>query len=56
MCVEAFNSDETGNTSFIEYFNPLVGDDRLCGQVVRVPAYRSRGPVSIPGAARFSKK
>jgi hypothetical protein len=31
-------------------------DDRLCGLVVRVPGYRSRGPGSIPGATRFSEK
>jgi hypothetical protein len=30
--------------------------DRLCDLVVRVTAYGSRGPGSIPGAARFSKK
>jgi hypothetical protein len=30
--------------------------DRLCGLVVRVPGHRSRGPSSIPGAARFSEK
>jgi hypothetical protein len=30
--------------------------DRLCGLVVRVPAYRSRGPGSIPAATRFSEK
>jgi hypothetical protein len=30
--------------------------DRLCGLVVRVPAYGSRGPGSIPGATRFSEK
>jgi hypothetical protein len=29
---------------------------RLCGPVVRVPAYRSRGRGSIPGAIRFSEK
>jgi hypothetical protein len=28
----------------------------LCGQVVRVPGYRSRGPGSIPGSTRFSEK
>jgi hypothetical protein len=27
--------------------------DRICGLVVRVPGYRSRGPSSIPGATRF---
>jgi hypothetical protein len=29
---------------------------RLCGLVARVPGYRSKGPVSIPGATRFSEK
>jgi hypothetical protein len=29
--------------------------DRLCGLVVRVPGYRSRGPGSISGATRFSE-
>jgi hypothetical protein len=28
-------------------------EDRLCGVVVRVPGYRPRGPVSIPGATKF---
>jgi hypothetical protein len=28
----------------------------LCGLVVRVPGYRSRGPGLIPGATRFSEK
>jgi hypothetical protein len=30
--------------------------DRLCGLVVRVLDYRSEGPSSIPGTARFSVK
>jgi hypothetical protein len=30
--------------------------DRLCGLVVRVLAYRSGGPGSIPGTTRFSEK
>jgi hypothetical protein len=30
--------------------------DRLCGLVVRVPGYKSRGPGSIAGATRFSEK
>jgi hypothetical protein len=33
-----------------------VNGDRLCGLVVRVPGYRSRGPGSIPGDTRFSEK
>jgi hypothetical protein len=32
-----------------------VFNDRLCGLVVRVPGYRSRGPGLIPGATRFSE-
>jgi hypothetical protein len=28
--------------------------DHLCGLVVRVPGYRSRGPGLIPGATEFS--
>jgi hypothetical protein len=30
--------------------------DRLCGLLVRVPGYSSRGPSSIPGATIFSEK
>jgi hypothetical protein len=30
--------------------------DRLCGLVVRVPGYRSRGPGLIPIDIRFSEK
>jgi hypothetical protein len=30
--------------------------DHLCGLVVRVPGYRSKGPSSISGATRFSEK
>jgi hypothetical protein len=37
-------------------FQVSICFDRLCGLVVRVPGYRSRGPGSIPGAARFSEK
>jgi hypothetical protein len=32
-----------------------VPTDRLCGLVVRVPGYRSRGPGSILGATTFSQ-
>jgi hypothetical protein len=30
--------------------------DSLCGLLVRVPGYRSRGPGSVSGATRFSEK
>jgi hypothetical protein len=36
--------------------NNVIIDDSLCGLVVIVPGYRSRGPVSIPGITRFSEK
>jgi hypothetical protein len=32
---------------------PRITTGRVCGLVVRVPSYRSRGPGSIPGATRF---
>jgi hypothetical protein len=32
------------------YMSLFVSVDRLCGLVVRVPGYRSRGSGSIPGA------
>jgi hypothetical protein len=36
------------------FFSVKVNDrDRLCGLVVRVPAYRSRGPGSIPALPGF---
>jgi hypothetical protein len=34
----------------------MPSSDRLCGLVVRVSGYRSRGSGSIPGATRFSEK
>jgi hypothetical protein len=30
--------------------------DRLCGLVVRVPGYKSRGPGSNSGSAKFPEK
>jgi hypothetical protein len=38
-----------------EFSVVLVVLDRLCGLVVRVPGYRSRGPGSIPGTTRKKK-
>jgi hypothetical protein len=32
---------------------PRLRSNRLCGLVVRVPGYRSRGSGSIPGATKF---
>jgi hypothetical protein len=40
-----------------EYFSVAYSRDfSLCGVLVRVPGYRSRGPASIPGTTRFSEK
>jgi hypothetical protein len=43
---------------YMQFFNYVIltGTDRLCGLVVRVPAYRYRGTGSIPGTTRFSEK
>jgi hypothetical protein len=39
-----------------QYWDVWVNGVRLCGLVVRVSGFRSRGPGSIPGATRFSEK
>jgi hypothetical protein len=36
--------------------SPRSEVDRLCGLVVRVLGYRSRGPGSIPGTTKTKKK
>jgi hypothetical protein len=43
------------NSALKNKFSALLRDS-LFDQVVRVPGCRSRGPGSIPGATRFSKK
>jgi hypothetical protein len=43
-----------GVNGIFKYY--LERNYRLCGLVVRVPGYGSRGPGSIPGANRFSEK
>jgi hypothetical protein len=50
--LKLFHSENRRTRScFYPYVSSLT--DRLYGLVVRVPGYRSRGPCSIPGAARF---
>jgi hypothetical protein len=44
------------HANVIQYFWYRGDKDRLCGLVVRVPVYRSRGSGSIPGTIRFSVK
>jgi hypothetical protein len=39
----------------LRYF-VTISVDCLCGLVIRVPSYRSRGPRSIPGTTRFFEK
>jgi hypothetical protein len=52
---------------YIVTYTPIAGSNRemssciaavhrLCGLVVRVPGYRSRGPGSISVATRYSEK
>jgi hypothetical protein len=43
-------------TIYMETSFGKICKDCLCGLVVRVPGYRSRGPGSIPGATGFSEK
>jgi hypothetical protein len=45
--------------SSLQCYNKMLPNfmtDRLCGLVVRVPGYRSRGSGSIPGSTKFSEK
>jgi hypothetical protein len=44
-----FNSECTS----LNLSSHIIIQDRLCGVVVRVPGYGSRGPGSIPGDTRF---
>jgi hypothetical protein len=50
--------DDSFTIIFIELtiFNYYENYDRLCSLEVIVSDYRSRGPVSIPGATRFAEK
>jgi hypothetical protein len=45
-----------GSTVFEIIIVIVIIINQLCGLVVRVPGYRSRGPDSILGAPRFSVK
>jgi hypothetical protein len=53
MCYDSPNSHENEEINYEKYSRI---EDGLCGIVVKVPGYRSRGPVSIPGTTRFSEK
>jgi hypothetical protein len=53
----AENASRFSTPSRIQLLENFISEvDRLCGLVVRVPGYRSRGPDSISGATRFSEK
>jgi hypothetical protein len=53
--IASYVSKHTVFAEMYTVFNKhLVG--RVCGLVVTVPGYISRGPVSIPGTTRFSDK
>jgi hypothetical protein len=44
------------HTPYILKTNKWISVDIICGLVVRVSGYRSRGLGLIPGATRFSEK
>jgi hypothetical protein len=52
--VVGLNQASTETTLLLRHYPFIL--DRLCGLVVRVHGYRSRGPGSVPGATRFSEK
>jgi hypothetical protein len=51
-CIRYIRNRVSNNKQY--YYDDIM--DRLCGLVVRVPGYTSRGPGSIRGATRFSEK
>jgi hypothetical protein len=54
-----FSRTDRENTKISRSFNAIYSlntketTDRLCDLVITVPAYRTRGPGSIPGATRL---
>jgi hypothetical protein len=46
-----YKNREIANTCNSTFLGLTLDNDRLCGLVVRVPGYRSRGPSSIPSTA-----
>jgi hypothetical protein len=51
------NIKKKGHRQELKPYTPRpLTPDRLCGVVVRFPGYKSRGPGSVLGATRFSKK
>jgi hypothetical protein len=59
--LEFFSSWQSFSDPLVESEYTLYGTyttivDHLCGLVVRVPGYRSRGLGSIPGVTTFSEK
>jgi hypothetical protein len=48
--------DEQVNAVYRNNNGYILRMDSLCGLVVTVPDYKSRGPGSMPGATRFSEK
>jgi hypothetical protein len=54
-----FHDEKISNRIYIAFEILLIDQpykDRLCGLVVRVPGYKSRGPGSIPRSTTFSEK
>jgi hypothetical protein len=56
VCYGRVAVGKQSNELFIIIISSSNSSDRLCGLVVRVPGYNSRGTGSIPGASRFSEK
>jgi hypothetical protein len=57
MNTSALQTYENVNAvKFINLATLKLGYDHLCGLVVRVSGYKSRGTGSIPGATRFPEK
>jgi hypothetical protein len=55
--VKVIFAEYASNMKAMRILSPVISVrwDCLCGLVVRVPGYTSRGPSSISGATRFSE-
>jgi hypothetical protein len=59
-CSSLISTRQCGSVNWylfcVHFLKDIYCFNRLCGLVVRVPGFRSRGSGSVPGAARFSEK
>jgi hypothetical protein len=56
ICIMPVSTSRVPKYHCLKFVLDIAELYRLCGTVVRVSVYRSRGPGSIPGSTKFSEK